>query len=68
MSDQPTTLPPEWKAAAAETVRTLSVARAIEKKQYPDGNAPAGLLPALVVVVAICRFTTENGGGDGHVG
>lgn len=58
MSEQ-AAIPQEWRDAAQEAGRALSVARAIEKKQYPDGNAPAGLLPALVVAVAIQRALSE---------
>jgi hypothetical protein len=45
----------EWRIAASEAARVLSVARAIERRQYPDGDAPAGLVPALVLAVAINR-------------
>lgn len=45
----------EWRIAASEAARVLSVARAIEQRQYPDGDAPAGLVPALVLAVAINR-------------
>jgi hypothetical protein len=45
----------EWRIAADEAAKVLSVARAIERRQYPEGDAPAGLVPALVLAVAINR-------------
>lgn len=45
----------EWRVVADEAAKVLSVARAIERRQYPEGDAPAGLVPALVLVVAINR-------------
>lgn len=48
-------IPAEWRAAAEEVAKALSVARAIERRQYPEGEAPAGLVAALVVAVAIAR-------------
>lgn len=61
MSEQ-AAIPQEWRDATQEAGRALSVARAIEKKQYSDGNAPAGLLPALVIAVAIFRQNVPNDG------
>lgn len=56
MSDQAQKLlSEEWRIAAGEAAKVLSVARAIEQRQYPDGDAPAGLVPALVLAVAINR-------------
>lgn len=48
-------IPDEWRKAAEETAKALSVARAIERKQYPDGDAPAGLVAALIVSVSLAR-------------
>lgn len=48
-------IPAEWRTAADETAKALSVARAIERRQYPEGDAPAGLVAALVLAVAIRR-------------
>ncbi|MFB0935033.1 MAG: hypothetical protein QMB52_04615 [Propionivibrio sp.] len=48
-------IPAEWRTAAEETAKALSVARAIERRQYPEGDAPAGLVGALVVSVAVTR-------------
>jgi len=45
----------EWRVVADEAAKVLSVARAIERRQYPEGDAPAGLVPALVLAVAINR-------------
>lgn len=56
MSDQTkSAIPDEWRIAADEAAKELSVARAIERRQYPEGDAPAGLVPALVLAVAINR-------------
>jgi hypothetical protein len=54
MSEQ-STIPAEWRTAADETAKALSVARAIERRQYPEGDAPAGLIAALTLAVAIHR-------------
>jgi hypothetical protein len=48
-----------WRKAAEETAKALSVARAIERKQYPEGDAPAGLLPALALAVSIHYINTD---------
>lgn len=50
-------IPDEWRKAAEETAKALSVARAIEHKNYPAGgsDSPPGLLPALVVAVSLAR-------------
>jgi hypothetical protein len=45
----------EWRVVADEAAKVLSVARAIKRRQYPEGDAPAGLVPALVLAVAINR-------------
>ena len=60
MSDQSSgAIPAEWRQAADETAnetaKALSVARAIERRQYPDGDTPPGLVPALVLSVAVIR-------------
>ena len=39
--------------AVKDTARCLNGARLIFDKVYPEGNAPANLLPALIVAVAI---------------
>lgn len=52
MSDQQ--IPEDWKRAAAEAAKCFSVARAIERKQCPEGAAP-GVLAGLVVAVALVR-------------
>jgi hypothetical protein len=54
MSDQ-AAIPAEWRTAADETAKALSVARAIERRQYPEGDAPPGTLAALIVAVSIHR-------------
>lgn len=54
MSEQ-AAIPAEWRTAADETAKALSVARAIERRQYPEGDAPAGMLAALIVAVSIHR-------------
>jgi hypothetical protein len=58
MSEQ-SAIPAEWRTAADETAKALSVARAIERRQYPEGDAPAGLVAALVLAVAIRRAANE---------
>lgn len=45
----------EWRPVAEEVAKALSVARAVERQQYPDGDTPVGLLPALVLAVAVRR-------------
>ncbi|MCK6406554.1 MAG: hypothetical protein L6Q60_11120 [Rhodocyclaceae bacterium] len=47
----------EWRKIADETEKALSVASAIEHKNYPAGgsDSPPGLLPALVVAVSLAR-------------
>lgn len=54
MSEQP--IPEEWKRAATEAAKCLSVARAIESKQYPDGAAP-GVLAGLAIAVSLARLS-----------
>ena len=54
MSEQ-SAIPAEWRRAADETAKCLSVARAIERQQYPEGEAPDGLLSALVISAALSR-------------
>ncbi|MDP2795574.1 MAG: hypothetical protein Q8O25_16080 [Sulfurisoma sp.] len=41
--------------AVRETVRCLTGAQYILEKTYPEGDAPAGVLPALIVAIAINR-------------
>lgn len=56
MNDQTQTpIPDEWRIAADEAAKVLSVVRAIERRQYPEGDAPVGLVPALVLAVAMNR-------------
>jgi hypothetical protein len=49
-------IPAEWRRAADETAKALSVARAVERRQYPEGNAPGGTLPALIIAAALARL------------
>jgi hypothetical protein len=42
-----------WRNAAKDAAKALSGARAIERTQYPEGDAPAGLLPALVQALTL---------------
>lgn len=58
MSEQ-SAIPAEWRTAADETAKALSVARAIERRQYPESNAPAGLVAALVLSASVARATAE---------
>lgn len=60
MSEQ-SAIPAEWRTAAEETAKALSVARAIERRQYPEGDAPTGLVAALVVSASVARATKEIG-------
>lgn len=62
----------EWRKIADETERALSVARAIENKNYPAGgsDSPPGLLPALLVSVSLARvrdacLAVADQGGSG---
>lgn len=50
-----TGIPAEWRIAADEADRTLQVARAIEARQYPEGDAPVGLISSLVMAIALGR-------------
>jgi hypothetical protein len=52
-------IPAEWRAAAEETAKALSVARAIERRQYPEGDAPAGLIAALVLSATVARASSQ---------
>ena len=61
MSEQ-NPIPAEWRRAADETAKALSIARAIERRQYPDGEAPAGLVAAMVLAVVIHRSAAEISG------
>lgn len=54
--------------ALKDAARCLKGAQYLAEKAYPNGDAPAELLPALVIAVAICRFVTEDGGDNGHAG
>lgn len=65
-------IPDEWRKLADETTRALSVARAIEHKNYPAGgpDSPPGLLPALLVSLALARvrdacLAVADQGGSG---
>lgn len=58
MSEQ-SPIPAEWRRAAEETAKALSVARAIERRQYPEGDAPSGLVAALALAVVIRRSADE---------
>lgn len=52
---EPSAIPDEWHKAADEAAKVLSVARAVECRQYPEGNTPDGLLASLVVAAALAR-------------
>jgi len=60
MSEQ-SAIPAEWRTAD-EAAKELSVARAIERRQYPECDAPAGLVAALVIAVAIRRAAGDIAG------
>ena len=45
----------EWHIATEEALRSLEAAKTIERRQYPDGDAPEGLLSALLMAVALGR-------------
>lgn len=60
MSDQSkSAIPDAWRRAAEETAKALSVARAIERSQYPGGDAPAGLVAVLALAAVIRRSADE---------
>lgn len=48
-------IPYEWQRAAEETAKALSIAHAIERRQYPEGDAPAGLVAALLISAELAR-------------
>lgn len=45
--------------AARDVARYLSLAQTIESKQYPEGNAPGDLLPAILLSLAVRHGTNE---------
>lgn len=55
MSEQANTLPPEWKECAAETVRTLSIARHLATRHATEETPESVLLPALLLSVTMTR-------------
>lgn len=55
MSDQSTTLPPEWKECATEAVRALSIARHLATRHATEETPESVLLPALLLSVTIAR-------------
>jgi hypothetical protein len=59
MSEQANTLPPEWKECAAETVRTLSIARHLATRHATEETPESVLLPALLLTVAMKRTGAE---------
>jgi hypothetical protein len=46
------------KDAIKETASGIKAAEYLIGRAYPDGDAPAGLLPALILAIAINRATT----------
>lgn len=56
------TMPQDWKDAAKDAMRCLSVATQIVSTRYQDANdVPEGLLPALVVALAVLRSSNKPG-------
>jgi hypothetical protein len=55
MSEQSIPLPPEWKECAADTVRTLAVARHLAARHATEETPESILLPALLLSVTITR-------------
>jgi deoxyribose-phosphate aldolase len=52
-------IPPEWRRAAAEAARALSVARVVARAQFPEGDAPDNLIAALAVAVIVRRAADD---------
>lgn len=46
-------IPADLKTAAQDVAGYLKIALFIERKQYPEEDAPAGLLPALLMALAV---------------
>jgi hypothetical protein len=62
MSDQAnSTMPPEWKACAAETVRALAVARHLAARHATEEVPEAALLPAMLLSVSILKSAADLG-------
>ena len=59
MSDQANTLPPEWRAAAAETVRSLSIAKQLASRHATEEIPEPLLLPALLLSITVTRAGAE---------
>lgn len=57
--------PDALRDAAKNAARCLSGARLILDKTYPDGDQPAGLLPVLVIAIALLA-TDHNFGETKH--
>jgi hypothetical protein len=55
VSEQSIPLPPEWKECAADTVRTLAVARHLATRHATEETPESILLPALLLSVTITR-------------
>lgn len=53
------TIPQKYLDAANDVARYLSMARAIERKQYPEGGAPGELLPALLLSLSVRHGADE---------
>ena len=59
MNEPSNTLPPEWKTAAAETVRSLSIARHLTARHATEETPESVLLPALLLNIAIARASAD---------
>lgn len=55
MNEQSNSLPPAWKDAAAEAVRSLSIARHLAVRHATEETPESVLLPALLLNIAIAR-------------
>lgn len=55
MNEQSNSLPPAWRDAAAEAVRSLSIARHLATRHATEETPEAVLLPALLLNIAIAR-------------
>lgn len=59
MNEPSNTLPPEWKDAAAETVRSLSIARHLAARHATEETPESVLLPALLSTIATARASAD---------
>jgi hypothetical protein len=57
-------MPLEWLIADDEASQSLAIARTIERRQFPDGNAPPGLLVNLLLAVSLSRAARMVASGD----